>query len=133
MGLGLEPPCHIFLLISMYRFIENENTPHNTKYTVHHFTCDCLAGFSGQNCSTNIDDCQNNMCQVRKKNDVDFVDLLLPLLVLLMFTLLCCCCFVFVDVAVIIISVIFVFCFFVIDAFYCYLIFFLFCFNCSCW
>ena len=28
-----------------------------------HYTCDCPAGYSGQNCSTNVDDCGSHMCQ----------------------------------------------------------------------
>jgi len=29
-----------------------------------HYTCECPLGFEGQNCSVNIDDCANHMCQV---------------------------------------------------------------------
>jgi len=30
-----------------------------------HYTCECVVGYSGENCTINVDDCQNNMCQVR--------------------------------------------------------------------
>lgn len=30
-----------------------------------HYTCECLLGFSGDNCTVNNDDCQNHMCQVK--------------------------------------------------------------------
>lgn len=29
-----------------------------------HYTCECPLGFQGQNCSVNIDDCVNHLCQV---------------------------------------------------------------------
>lgn len=29
-----------------------------------HYTCECPPGFSGVNCTVNIDDCVNHMCQV---------------------------------------------------------------------
>lgn len=29
-----------------------------------HYTCECLIGFKGENCTVNIDDCENHMCQV---------------------------------------------------------------------
>lgn len=29
-----------------------------------HYTCECKPGFTGDNCTVDIDDCQNNLCQV---------------------------------------------------------------------
>lgn len=29
-----------------------------------YYTCECLPGFKGENCTINIDDCENHMCQV---------------------------------------------------------------------
>lgn len=40
---------------------------HNGGRCVDHFThyvCECPAGFTGDNCTVNIDDCQNHLCQV---------------------------------------------------------------------
>lgn len=30
-----------------------------------HYKCECAPGFKGDNCTLNIDDCENHMCQVR--------------------------------------------------------------------
>lgn len=29
-----------------------------------HYTCECKSGFAGANCTDNLDDCDNNLCQV---------------------------------------------------------------------
>lgn len=29
-----------------------------------YYTCECLPGFKGENCTMNVDDCENHMCQV---------------------------------------------------------------------
>lgn len=29
-----------------------------------HYTCECPIGFAGLNCTDNLDDCDNNLCQV---------------------------------------------------------------------
>lgn len=29
-----------------------------------HYECQCPLGFSGQNCTIDINDCENNLCQV---------------------------------------------------------------------
>jgi hypothetical protein len=31
-----------------------------------HYSCECPSGFAGANCTDNLDDCDNNLCQVRK-------------------------------------------------------------------
>lgn len=36
-----------------------------------HYTCECVPGFSGVNCTTNIDDCANHLCQVISLNFLD--------------------------------------------------------------
>lgn len=36
-----------------------------------HYTCECVVGYSGENCTINIDDCQNNMCQVWRPTRYD--------------------------------------------------------------
>ena len=30
-----------------------------------HYTCKCKAGFAGENCTININDCVDHMCQVK--------------------------------------------------------------------
>lgn len=31
----------------------------------YHYTCECVAGFTGENCTKNINDCADHMCQVK--------------------------------------------------------------------
>ena len=31
------------------------------------YECQCLPGFTGKNCSRNMDDCEGHMCQVKEK------------------------------------------------------------------
>ena len=35
----------------------------NKHLNVFHFSCECIAGFEGDRCETNIDDCLGNSCQ----------------------------------------------------------------------
>lgn len=58
---------------------EQYNPCENNARCVDHdsyYTCECLPGFKGENCSSNVDDCENHMCQVRfvqyikPKNDI---------------------------------------------------------------
>ncbi len=34
-----------------------------------HYTCECSEGFRGRTCEENVDDCENNLCQVKKVTD----------------------------------------------------------------
>ena len=65
--------CFVFKMIGEYcetkiPFCTKEYNPcRNGARCVDHFThytCECAVGYTGENCTVNVDDCQNNMCQV---------------------------------------------------------------------